>query len=75
MSIRKLQDKRKDTENPKGAALFPARQRFSYRFNGPDEMSSYGAQRKQNYFQMSPGKFEGILDMANTNPLQLSRET
>jgi AraC family ethanolamine operon transcriptional activator len=73
MSSRKLQGQVKDEQRENRPILFPAGLRFSYIFDDPDEMSSYGAKWRQEYLQVSCGSFQGTMQAAHTSSLQIGR--
>jgi AraC family ethanolamine operon transcriptional activator len=75
MSSRKLQGQVKDEQIENQRILFPAGMKFSYSFDDPDEMTSYTAKWREEYFQISCGSFQGTLQVAHTRSLQIGRVT
>ncbi len=65
-----IDNKREDTP-----ILFPTGLKFSHAFDNPDEMASYATKWRQEYYQISSGKFSGTMQIAHTNSLQIGRET
>ncbi|GEM_PF-1583021 len=75
MSSRKLQDAALHKQRENRPELFPAGLKFSYTFNDPDEMSAHGTKWRQEYFHVTRGRFEGMIQAAHTRSLQIGMVT
>jgi len=75
MSSRKLHDQPIDKTRDIEKTMFPPGFKFTLNFDNPDEMSEYGIKWKQEYYQISRGKFKGAIHAAHTANIQIIEVT